>query len=55
MVSLLTILVVVVEKRLTEMVRMGVGNKPSLDLKQSEDNISDRAIAFQRSKFLFIS
>lgn len=32
------------EYRLTELTTMGVGNKPSLDLKKSADNINDRFI-----------
>lgn len=32
------------ESRLTELSSMGIGHKPSLDLKPSEDNISDRTI-----------
>ncbi len=29
---------------MTHMVRMGVGSKPCLDLKQSKDNINDRFV-----------
>lgn len=32
------------ESRLTELSSMGIGHKPSLDLKPSEDNINDRTI-----------
>lgn len=32
------------ESRLTELSSMGIGSKPSLDLKASEDNINDRTI-----------
>ena len=32
------------ERRLTEMAYMGIGSKPSLDLKQSKDNINDRFV-----------
>lgn len=32
------------ESRLTELSSMGIGSKPSLDLKPSEDNISNRTI-----------
>ncbi len=32
------------ENRLSEMARMGIGNKPCLDIKPSKDNINDRFV-----------
>ncbi|XP_013778236.2 uncharacterized protein LOC106462819 isoform X2 [Limulus polyphemus] len=37
------------EMRLAEMSSMGIGNKPCLDIKPSEDQISDRLVAVQQS------
>lgn len=34
----------VIETRINELATMGIGNKPCLDIKPSEDNIQDRSI-----------
>ncbi len=42
-----------VENRLSEMARMGIGNKPCLDIKPSKDNINDRFVNIHnRSEYL---
>lgn len=49
--------VTIVENRLAEMSFMGIGNKPCLDIKPSEDQISDRSISIHqlaRGNFIII-
>lgn len=37
--------------RLHEMSSMGIGNKPCLDIRPSEDQISDRSVSINKGKF----
>lgn len=50
--------IIIVENRLAEMSSMGIGNKPCLDIKPSEDQISDRSISIHqlaRGNFMIIT
>ena len=38
------------EMRINELATMGIGNKPCMDIKPSEDNIQDRYIDFPNQK-----
>ncbi len=38
--------VIQTELRMTEMAEMGIGNKPCLDIRPSQDQINDRSISY---------